>query len=234
MPTSTELIVALDVPDMGAVHAALEKLPAEIQWYKVGLELFSALGPPVLKELRSRGKQVFLDLKLHDIPNTVSSAVRAIAAHDVQLLTVHSSGGQAMLEAAAEAARHADDLQVIAVTALTSLSEDDLRRCGVQRSIADHVQALGTLALQSGLDGLVCSPLEVGRLRTALGPDPILVTPGIRLAGDQAGDQKRISTPADAARQGSSFIVVGRSLLHAADPVDTAHRILNELKSAAA
>lgn len=231
MSRRTELIVALDVPDEQGVCAALDGLPPDIRWYKVGLELFSALGPDVIALLRGKGKQVFLDLKLHDIPNTVASAIRSIAAHDVQLLTVHAAGGRAMLQAAATATREHNGPRLIAVTTLTSLSEEDLHQCGIERTIEDQALALGSLALDAGIDGLVCSPLEVGRLRSHFGPNPVLVTPGIRLAGDEVGDQKRIATPIEAARQGASFIVVGRSLLNSPDPSDTAQRILTALKS---
>ena len=219
------------MPGADEVEGVLRRLPEEIRWFKVGLELFTAAGPAVLDSLRAAGKRIFLDLKLHDIPNTVAAAVRSAAGHRVDLLTVHATGGRAMLTAAARAAAECGDRapRLIAVTTLTSLSVEDLQEVGIQRSIPDQSIALGRLALDSGLDGLVCSVHELSGLRTAFGPTPLLVTPGIRLAGDAVGDQKRVATPAEAARQGSSFLVVGRSLLNAPDPAATAQRILADL-----
>lgn len=230
MASQCELIVALDVPTEDEVHAALDILPPDISWYKVGLELFSAAGPRILKILQDHQKKIFLDLKLHDIPNTVGSAIRAIAKHDVQLLTVHAAGGSAMLRAAAEATQAEAGPKLIAVTTLTSLSDVDLNQIGIQRSIPEQAQALGTLALESGIDGLVCSPLEAESLRGVFGPKPLLVTPGIRLAGDAIGDQKRVATPGEAAQNGANYVVAGRSLLQAADPAQAARDILADLR----
>ncbi len=226
MNRSPELIVALDVPSLADVPVVLDRLPDDIHWYKVGLELFSAAGPAVLALLRERQKRIFLDLKLHDIPNTVAHAVRAICAHEVDLLTVHALGGQAMLRAAADAARQDGDRapKLVAVTTLTSLAQEDLTAIGVQRALSDQAQALGALAIECGIDGLVCSVHEARRLRDALGPTPLLVTPGIRLAGDAVGDQKRVATPTEAVRNGSDYLVVGRSLLNAPDPAAVAAR----------
>lgn len=233
MPTA-QLIVALDVPNISSLESVLQTLPPEIEWYKVGLELFTAAGPSVLSLLKRQNKRIFLDLKLHDIPNTVESAVRAACEHGVDLLTVHAAGGRAMCAAAAKAARESQTAapKLVAVTTLTSLSEEDLGEIGVSRSIKKQALALGQLALDAGIDGLVCSAHEVETLRNALGPDPILVTPGIRLADDHVGDQKRVATPADAVRSGSTFLVMGRSLLNAPDPRATATRVLAEMASA--
>ena len=231
MANPCELIVALDVPGADDVRAVLDILPAEIRWYKVGLELFSAEGPPVLQVLHDRQKHIFLDLKLHDIPNTVAAAIQAIARHKVDLLTVHAAGGSAMLRAAAESTRRHAGPKLIAVTTLTSLSADDLQSVGIQRSISEQAQALGALSLESGIDGLVCSPLEAASLRATFGPESLLVTPGIRLAGDAVGDQKRIATPSEAARNGSNYIVAGRSLLHAKDPAQAALNLLADLRA---
>lgn len=230
MSQTCELIVALDVPDVAEVDRVLDLFPSEIGWYKVGLELFSAAGPAVLPVLRERGKKVFLDLKLHDIPNTVAATVRAIAKHDVQLLTVHAMGGGTMLQAAAQASRDHRGPKLIAVTTLTSLTESDLRRVGIHRPILEQASSLGALALDAGIDGLVCSPLEARALRTTFGPGPLLVTPGIRLKGDSIGDQKRIATPAEAAQNGASYIVAGRSLLQAPDPAQAAQELLADLQ----
>lgn len=218
------LIIALDVPSAQEAEQVVRKLGDAVDWYKVGLELFTAEGPAVLDILRRNGKRIFLDLKLHDIPNTVAAAVRTAAGHHVDLLTVHAVGGRAMLAAAADAARIAGEgaAKLIAVTTLTSLSVEDLGEVGIMRSIADQAIALGRIALESGIDGLVCSVHELAALRAEFGPAPLLVTPGIRLPGDQVGDQKRVATPAEAVRLGSSYLVVGRSLLNAPDPVAAA------------
>ena len=229
----TQLIVALDVPGIGDVEPVLDTLSDSVSWYKVGLELFTAAGPTVLEILHRREKRVFLDLKLHDIPNTVAAAVRTAARHKVDLLTVHAAGGRAMLTAAAQAAADygAQAPRLIAVTTLTSLSREDLRDIGVERSIPDQAAALGRLALDSGIDGLVCSVHELERLRSEFGPQPLLVTPGIRLQQDEVGDQKRVATPGEAARLGSSFLVVGRSLLTAPDPAATAQTMLRAIRA---
>ena len=227
-----ELIVALDVPDTAAAVAAVEKLPAEVQFVKVGLELFIAEGPDVLKPLVARGKKIFLDLKLHDIPRTVERAVQAAAKYNVFMLTLHAAGGRAMLRAAAAAARAIGPSapKLVAVTVLTSLDQNDMNDLGVQRTPAQQVLALGELAIASGMDGLVCSPQEVGALRLKLGPQPLLVTPGIRLPSDAVGDQKRIATPASAVKDGASFLVVGRPILEAADPVAAARAVLADMR----
>lgn len=222
-----ELIVALDLPTVEEALRAVDNLPAEVAWFKVGLELFCAEGPRVLEPLRARGKSVFLDLKLHDIPRTVERAVRAAARHGVQMLTVHASGARAMLRAAAEAAHAAPSpVKIVAVTALTSLDRNDLRDVGVERDTPSQVEALGALALECGVDGLVCSPQEVGALRSRFGPAPLLVTPGIRLAGGETGDQKRVATPAAAVEAGASHLVVGRPILEAPDPAAAARDVL--------
>lgn len=231
MKMKTELIVALDVPDSSQISACVDALPESVRWYKVGLELFCAEGPRALAALHSRGKSIFLDLKLHDIPRTVERAVSAAAQHGVQLLTLHSAGGRAMLTAAANAARACGPSRprLLAVTVLTSLDDRDFIDLGVTRSPSDQVLRLGELAIACGVDGLVCSPLEVARLRQALGPEPLLVAPGIRMADDAMGDQKRIGTPRQASLDGASHIVVGRPILEASDPAFAAQRMLSEL-----
>ncbi len=228
---NSELIVALDLPNEELVDATLRALPEAVRWYKVGLELFCTAGPAVLARLQQRDKRIFLDLKLHDIPNTVAAAVHAAAGHRVDLLTVHATGGAAMLKAAAEAAREhgTERPQIIAVTTLTSLSHRDLKAIGVERDVSEQAIALGRMALDCGIDGLVCSPLELEQLREAFGAEPILVTPGIRLADDQTDDQKRVSTPETAVRLGADYLVVGRSLLNAPDPRATAERMLQAI-----
>lgn len=231
---NTELIVALDVPDGAAALAAVKKLPGEVLFVKVGLELFIAEGPDVLKPIAALGKKIFLDLKLHDIPRTVERAVQSAAKHNVFMLTLHATGGRAMLRAAADAAREFGPAapKLVAVTVLTSLDQNDLNDLGVARTPAQQVMALGELAIGSGMDGLVCSAQEVGAMRQKLGPLPLLVTPGIRLPSDAVGDQKRIATPANAVKDGSSFLVVGRPILEAADPVAAARAVLADMKKA--
>jgi orotidine-5'-phosphate decarboxylase len=227
----SELIVALDVPSASAVPGVLSALSGNVDFFKVGLELFTAEGPSVLRTLE--GRRVFLDLKLHDIPRTVERAVSAAGRHGVDMLTVHSSGGREMLKAAVAAAGSCDaPPKIVAVTALTSLNQSDLHDIGVVRSIADQVLALGEMAIEAGVHGLVCSPLEAERFRTRLGPAPILVTPGIRPAGADAGDQKRIATPELAVRAGASYLVVGRPILEAPDPQAAALEILRQMASA--
>ena len=229
-----DLALALDVPSHQALTDLMLRLPDSLRWCKVGLELFCAHGPSIIESLRNRNKQIFLDLKLHDIPRTVERAAQAAARHGVGLLTIHASGGRAMIQAAVEGARSSGDgtTKIIAVTALTSLSNNDLHETGVAGSTTDHVLRLGDLARSAGADGLVCSPLEVNALRQRLGPDIFLVTPGIRSSSDPAGDQKRTATVADAVAGGSNLLVVGRPIVEAIDPHAAALRILEEIARA--
>jgi orotidine-5'-phosphate decarboxylase len=226
-----ELIVALDVPTADRIPAIVNSLPAEITYYKIGLELFSASGPAALKFLTENNKKIFLDLKLHDIPRTVAKAVKAAAKYNVALMTVHAGGGRNMLtEAALSAASIGVNApKLVAVTTLTSLDQNDLNELGIQRDLAEHTAALGKLAIDCGIDGLVCSPLEVANFRTTLGEKPVLVTPGIRPAGGDIGDQKRVATPASAVKDGSSFLVVGRPILSADNPAEAAAEILRQM-----
>lgn len=228
---NTDLIVALDVPDSAAAVNAVESLPGQIRYYKIGLELFCAEGPRVVEQVRIRGKQIFLDLKLHDIPRTVERAVRSLSGLGVSMFTVHASGGRSMLKAAVEAARNSGGTQskVIAVTALTSLDASDLADIGVNRSPSEQVRELARFAIECGVDGLVSSPQEVEDIRKLLGPKPILITPGIRPSGGEVGDQKRVATPAAAAKAGSSFLVVGRPILDAPNPASAAAAVLKEI-----
>lgn len=229
-----ELIVALDIPSSRALPALLRSLPGEIIWYKVGLELFAAEGPSALAALRAHGKQIFLDLKLHDIPHTVERAVAAAAQHGVELLTLHAAGGRAMLQAAARAAQALGPKapKLIAVTTLTSLTQTDLTETGISRQLPDQTLAMAELALECGLDGLVAAVADVAQLRRRFGPTPLLITPGIRPMGSALGDQKRVATPAMATQAGANFLVVGRPILEAPDPRAAATAILAEMKSA--
>jgi len=233
MSSQPELIIALDVPSLHAAEAAVARLPEDVRWFKVGLELFTAEGPKVVRRLIQRQHRVFLDLKLHDIPRTVARSVRSAVALGVELLTVHAAGGRAMIEAAVQEAHAATPrARIVAVTVLTSLDETDLRAQGITRSPSDQVLALGELALRAGADGLVCSVHEAAMLRRCFGPEILLVTPGIRRPDEAVGDQKRVATPATAVRAGASHIVVGRPILEAPDPGRAAHEILAELRSA--
>lgn len=226
------LIVALDVPTLAEMEETLNRLPDTIEWYKVGLELFCAEGPAVLEPLKRRNKKIFLDLKLHDIPRTVANAVTTAASHGVNLMTVHAIGGRAMLEAAAEAARECSNPpKLVAVTTLTSLSQDDFVDLGINRSVAEQALALGELAISSGIDGMVTSAHEAGVLRKKF-PQALLVTPGIRMPEGEVGDQKRVATPAFAVQQGATHLVVGRPILQADTPSVAAETIFTNIKSA--
>ena len=224
------MIVALDVPDSAAAAAAVREIGDAATFYKVGLELFIADGPAVLGMLRDSGKKVFLDLKLHDIPRTVGRAVKSCLRYGVDFLTLHASGSSAMIRAAADAVGESGAAaKLLAVTVLTSLDDGDLARIGVGRPMAEQVMALGRLAVDSGAHGLVCSPKEAGALRAALGSLPELVTPGVRPAGSDVGDQKRVATPGQAVKDGSTHLVVGRPILEAADPCAAARAIVAEM-----
>ncbi|NCD32957.1 MAG: orotidine-5'-phosphate decarboxylase [Spartobacteria bacterium] len=229
-----EIIVALDVPSAAAIPAILDQLPEEMAFFKVGLELFCAEGQKVLDILKARNKRIFLDLKLHDIPRTVARTVDVLADLDVDLITLHAVGGRDMMKAAAEAAAaHAHPPKLIAVTTLTSLNTDDFNELGIQRSLSDQAIALGRLAMESGLAGVVTSVLECRSLRDALGPEALLVTPGIRLPSDAVGDQKRVATPAAAVQAGASYLVVGRPILCADHPGEAARSMLENMASTA-
>jgi orotidine-5'-phosphate decarboxylase len=224
------LIVALDVPDTKAAIALVDRLEGACHWFKVGLELFVAAGPSVLEPLIARGHSVFLDLKLHDIPNTVAGAVRSAASLGVRMLTVHAAGGPAMLTAAREAlAGHANPPELLAVTVLTSMDTSQLVATGIESSPSDHVATLARMGLDAGIHGFVCSPREVAMMRTLTGSKGVLVIPGIRPAGTAIGDQKRIASPADALSQGASYLVVGRPITQAPDPAAAASEILSEM-----
>ncbi|HKF50499.1 MAG TPA: orotidine-5'-phosphate decarboxylase [Terracidiphilus sp.] len=227
------LIVALDVPDAASASVLVERLDDTCTWFKVGLELFVAAGPAVLEPLLRRDYSVFLDLKLHDIPNTVAGAVRSAAGLGARMLTVHASGGPTMLAAAREAiAGAANPPELLAVTVLTSMDSAQMAAIGVARTPAQQVGLMTRMALDAGIRGLVCSPQEVGAVRALAGPDALLVIPGIRPAGAGAGDQKRIATPAEALRAGASYLVVGRPITRAADPAEAAEAILGEMAAA--
>ncbi len=227
------LIVALDVPDAASAVELVSQLEKTCRWFKVGLELFTAAGPAVIEPLVARGHSVFLDLKFHDIPNTVAGAVRSAAALGARMINVHAAGGPAML-AAAKAALDgiSDPPELLAVTMLTSMDLAQAKAIGLGRSPAQQVELLARMGLDAGIRGFVCSPQEVAALRALAGPEGVLVTPGIRPSGSAVGDQKRIATPAEALRQGASYLVVGRPITQAPDPAEAANAILREMAEA--
>jgi orotidine-5'-phosphate decarboxylase len=228
------VIIALDVPSPEEALALVERIGEEGRFYKVGLELYTRAGPSVVRELRDRGRRVFLDLKLHDIPHTVGRAVEAASALGVDLLTVHAAGGPRMLEAARDAAD--PEVRLLAVTVLTSLKPDDMGRVwGRQiRSVREEVGRLADLAVECGMNGVVASSLEASWLRSHVGDEFLIVTPGIRLAGTDQGDQRRVATPADAVRAGADYLVVGRAVTHAEDPASAFSELLREVREAEA
>lgn len=227
------LIVALDFPDAASATALADRLQDTCRWFKVGMELFTAAGPVVLEPLLKRGHSIFLDLKFHDIPNTVAGAVRSSAALGVHMVNVHATGGPAMLTAARAALDGlADPPELLAVTMLTSMDQAQITAIGVPRTPSEQVELLARMALESGIRGFVCSPQEVATLRALTGPDGILVTPGIRPAGAAKGDQSRIATPAAALREGASYLVVGRPITLAPNPARAAEAILKEMAEA--
>ncbi len=227
------LIVALDVPTAEQAKMLARQLRGTCRWLKVGLELYLSAGNAIVEELVGQGYSVFLDLKFHDIPNTVAGAVRSAASVGASLLTVHASGGPAMLAAAAEAAATTPNPpRLLAVTVLTSMDAAQLAGAGIPATPAEQVLRLAEMAQISGIDGLVCSAEEVGLLRQQLGTRPYLVTPGIRPAGADIGDQKRVATPTQAIRAGANALVVGRPITRAADPVQAAEAILAEMTAA--
>ena len=229
------LIVALDFPSAGAAMDLVDQLQGTCRWFKVGMELYYAAGNSILERLRERGFDVFLDLKLHDIPNTVAGAVRTVASTGASLLTIHAGGGQRMMQAAAQAASGPDAPKLLAVTVLTSMDAAELSAVGVSGlpgeggMVQAQVLRLARLARTAGIDGLVCSAAEVAAVREVMGPEALLVVPGIRPTGTDVGDQSRVATPAEAIACGASMLVVGRPITQAADPAKAAAGILAEI-----
>ncbi len=236
------LIVALDVPNAPEARKSVAAIGDSAQIFKIGKQLFTAEGPRVVRDLVASGREVFLDLKFHDIPNTVAGAVKAASELGVRMLTVHASGGMRMLRAAVEAAQtswprpsptsQATRPMILAVTVLTSLNDEDMTEIGVSGRVLDQALRLAALARMAGCDGVVSSAKEVREIRRELGAGFAIVTPGIRPAGDAKGDQERVVTPAEAISAGASHIVVGRPITAAADPAAAARRIVQEIASA--
>jgi orotidine-5'-phosphate decarboxylase len=230
------LIVALDVPSLDAAMNLVDQLQGTCRWFKVGMELYYSAGNAVIDRLIDRGFKVFLDLKLHDIPNTVAGAVRSVSGTGASLLTIHASGGEQMMRAAAQAASAPGSPELLAVSVLTSMDAAELAAVGITDSPAGQVLRLARLAKTSGIAGLVCSPQEVAAVREAMGPSARLVVPGIRQAGlaltGKKDDQRRIATPALTIARGASMLVVGRPITQAADPAAAATAVLAEIKAA--
>ena len=225
-----QLILALDLEDRESAIKLLQRAGNELQWVKIGLQMFTRYGPDYVREIADLGKRIFLDLKLHDIPNTVAKAIESISQLPVDMLTIHTCGGKEMMSnAVASQQQTAPHLKLLGVTVLTSMDAASLNEIGLSRSPDEQVLSLASLAEESGMSGLVCSTHEVGKIHAIHGDAFALVTPGIRPTGSEAGDQKRVMTPSEAARVGSDFIVVGRPIYQAANPKEVVSRIRDEL-----
>jgi len=232
------IIFALDVGDMDSARRWVETLRGHVGWFKVGLELFTAVGPEIVRLLKDSGIRCFVDLKLHDIPNTVSGAVRSLARLGADMATLHISGGKAMLMAALDAAQSEAEAgglrrpKLVGVSVLTSLGRDDLMETGIPREPHEQADLLARLAASCGLDGIVCSASDLPAIRPSLPPSFLVVTPGIRPSWSESGDQKRISSPSGAIKAGADLLVVGRPISGAGDPVEAARRIASEIEAA--
>jgi orotidine-5'-phosphate decarboxylase len=227
---TSPVIVALDLESGGEARSLIGSLGDAASFYKVGLELYTSTGVDFVRELKAQGHRVFLDLKLYDIGETVKRAVAQVARLGVDFLTVH--GSRAIMEAAV-AGKGAAPLQLLAVTVLTSFDESDLRQMGYPCTVSDLVELRVRNAMEAGVNGIVCSPLEAARVRRVAGPQAILVTPGVRSRGAAAGDQKRVATPAQAIADGADYLVVGRQVTRADDPRGEMLQVLEEIRSAA-
>jgi orotidine-5'-phosphate decarboxylase len=228
--TKNPVFVALDTPSLDRARTLAQTLKPFVGGVKLGLEFYGANGPDGVRAIASVGTPVFLDLKLHDIPNTVAGAMKALAPIGAAILNVHASGGAAMMRAAAEAAGTVERrAKIIAVTVLTSLEDRDLPEIGVSGTALEQAVRLAVLARESGLDGVVCSPHEIAAIRAACGPKFLIVTPGVRPAGGELGDQKRVMTPKQAVDAGADILVIGRPITGAFDPVQAARQIAADL-----
>ena len=229
------IIVALDVPESSAALTLAQSVAPAVGAFKIGKELFVSAGPDIVKRVRDTGASVFLDLKFHDIPNTVAKAVASATRLDVQMLTVHTCGGSTMLERALKGANEAAKQTgnkaplILGVTVLTSMDESDLHEVSVNKTPESQVIHLAQMATGAGLKGLVCSPKEIAPLREVLPPEVKLITPGIRPVGSEAGDQKRVMSPTEAIEAGADWLVIGRPIYAADNPREAAESILESL-----
>jgi orotidine-5'-phosphate decarboxylase len=231
----SRIIFALDVDEFSDIEKWASLLADHVGMFKIGKQLYTACGPAAVRMIQKSGGEVFLDLKYHDIPNTVAMATREAAKMGVKLSNLHALGGFEMMAKAAEAARAfgPDRAKVLAVTILTSSTEETLRRVGIDHPVPDMVVRLAKLAKEAGIDGVVASPQEIGLIREACGEDFLIVTPGVRPSFASADDQKRIMTPGEAVKAGADYLVIGRPISAAADPVEAAEKIIEEIASAA-
>ena len=237
MAFNDRVIFALDVGNARAARDWVSRLEFEVGYFKVGLELFTAEGPPMVAMLRDAGRRCFLDLKFHDIPNTVRGAVQSAPRLGAEIMTVHLSGGMAMLRAAKEASlaeAHALRIaapKIVGVSVLTSLADEDLPSLGIDGTVSEQILRLADLARASGIDGMVCSPADLSVLRKAVPPDFLLITPGVRPSGTGRGDQARVATPGEAIALGADLLVIGRPISQAADPVLAVRHIVQEMEA---
>jgi orotidine-5'-phosphate decarboxylase len=238
MAAKDRIIFALDVGDMASAKKWVNTLGTSVGWFKVGLELFTAAGPEVVELITSSGIRCFLDLKFHDIPNTVGGAVRSATRLKAEMMTIHISGGSEMIRAAVRGADEESAAlgvatpRIIGVSVLTSLSQNDLPSLGVDRPLKEHASGLVAMACKRGIGGIVCSPADLPFLRPLVPKDTLVITPGIRPQWSETGDQKRIATPGSAIASGADLMVIGRPISHAPDPVDAVKKIVEEIEAA--
>jgi orotidine-5'-phosphate decarboxylase len=228
MQAKEKIIVALDVSRIDTARKLVAGLQGQVSWYKIGLQLFTLAGPALVKEVKQSGAKVFLDLKFHDIPNTVQHAVDAACSLGVEMLTVHLAGGSEMVRAAVTG-RASSPTLLLGVTVLTSQTDDTLSEIGIKRTVTQQVIALAELAKEGGITGLIASPKEIRPLRERLGNSFTIVTPGVRPSWSESGDQKRVMTPRDAVRLGADYLVIGRPITGAPDPREALARIVAEI-----
>jgi orotidine-5'-phosphate decarboxylase len=237
MAQNNRIIFALDVGNMDSAKNWVKMLKGHVRWFKVGLELFTAVGPDIVTLIKDNGIRCFLDLKFHDIPNTVAGAVRSAARTGADMMTIHLSGGRAMVKAALKAAQdesiklEIERPTIVGVSVLTSLSGDDLQEIGVDKSPGEHVAHLARFASSCGLDGLVCSAEDLHHVRHEVPKTLTLITPGIRPAWSEKGDQKRVATPSSALKAGADLLVIGRPISESTNPVHAVEKIISEMES---
>jgi orotidine-5'-phosphate decarboxylase len=227
----TELILALDCEDRKSALDLIKPLQGHLKWVKIGLQMFTAYGLPFVHEIKSMGYNVFLDLKLHDIPNTVAKAILSLSSASIDLLTIHASGGSEMCAYAVKARDESNsNLKLLAVTVLTSMNQQQMEALNVNKPVQDHVLDLAKISVDANVDGIVSSTHELKLLRETLGNDPLIVTPGIRPKGADLNEQKRVMTPSDAKELGADYIVVGRPIYKSEDPLGSVKSILEDIR----